>query len=186
MSGGHWEYIQYRFTEIADELAIASKDETSNPNLAFHYKQAEHALRVAQVYLQRIDWFWSGDDGEESFLERLTEELVKLADTPTPREQELEAQIYARDIEILNVHKNHEHLSQIQRGKTVDADKAFNDLVAMIDRLEAQNKALIAGLARIMAKDAYQDYPEGPIKHGPLGTEALETLAAIQKAKEAR
>ena len=64
--------------------------------------------------------------------------------------------------------------------------EAMNAPTPREQELESQNKALIAGLARIMAKDAYQDYPEGPIKHGPLGTEALETLAAIQKAKEAR
>jgi hypothetical protein len=36
------------------------------------------ALRVAAVYTQRIDWLVSGDDGEESFLERLKEELGQL------------------------------------------------------------------------------------------------------------
>jgi hypothetical protein len=35
-------------------------------------------LRVAAVYAQRIDWLLSGDDGEESFLKRLKEELGQL------------------------------------------------------------------------------------------------------------
>jgi len=35
-------------------------------------------LKVASVYAQRIDWLLSGDDGEESFLKRLKEELGQL------------------------------------------------------------------------------------------------------------
>lgn len=35
-------------------------------------------LRRAYVYAQRIDWLLSGDDGEESFHERLKEELEEL------------------------------------------------------------------------------------------------------------
>ena len=35
-------------------------------------------LRKAYVYAQRIDWLLSGDDGEDSFHERLKEELEKL------------------------------------------------------------------------------------------------------------
>jgi hypothetical protein len=111
---------------------------------------------------------------------------------PTPREQELEAQVYARNIEILNVHKNREHLSQIQRGKTIDADKAFNDLVAMIDRLEAQNKALweLVGdcerLFRLISSTIYND--NGDIGMEPItACSAAESgIAAIQKAKEVK
>jgi len=36
-------------------------------------------LKKAQIYAQRIDYLISGDDGEESFRERLKEELDKLA-----------------------------------------------------------------------------------------------------------
>lgn len=36
------------------------------------------ALRRAYVYAQRIDWLLSGDDGEESFHRRLSDELGKL------------------------------------------------------------------------------------------------------------
>jgi hypothetical protein len=33
---------------------------------------------MAQIYAQRIDWLISGDDGEDSFRERLKEDLEKL------------------------------------------------------------------------------------------------------------
>ena len=32
-------------------------------------------LNLAQIYTQRLDWLFSGDDGEDSFFERLEEEL---------------------------------------------------------------------------------------------------------------
>ena len=35
-------------------------------------------LRTAYVYVQRIDWLVSGDDGEESFLRRLKDDLTNL------------------------------------------------------------------------------------------------------------
>ena len=42
------------------------------------FKDAVKILRKASIYAQRIDWFLSGDDGEESLKERLEEELKKL------------------------------------------------------------------------------------------------------------
>ena len=39
------------------------------------FKNAVLALRIAEVYAQRVDWLLSGDDGEESFLKRLKEDL---------------------------------------------------------------------------------------------------------------
>jgi hypothetical protein len=43
------------------------------------FKKGLDILRKAHVYAQRIDWLISGDDGEESFRERLKEELDQLA-----------------------------------------------------------------------------------------------------------
>jgi hypothetical protein len=58
------------------------------PEDLFHYKYPDEviekmkegieALKRAQIYAQRIDWLLSGDDGEESFLRRLEEELNEL------------------------------------------------------------------------------------------------------------
>ena len=42
------------------------------------FKNAYKALRIAEIYAQRIDWYLAGDDGEESFIERLKEELDAL------------------------------------------------------------------------------------------------------------
>lgn len=58
------------------------------PEDKFHYqypdeviekmKEAVKALKIAQEYAQRVDWLLSGDDGEESFLRRLKENLEEI------------------------------------------------------------------------------------------------------------
>lgn len=42
------------------------------------FKKAITNLEIAYIYAQRIDWLVSGDDGEESFIKRLNEDLNKL------------------------------------------------------------------------------------------------------------
>jgi hypothetical protein len=108
MSGGAFNYDQYKIGYIADEIEQAirysGKEKTKReldeekwrgpdwyekyPEDKFHYKyqdevidalkEAVRVLRVAQIYAHRVDWYFSGDDGEESFIERLKEDLNKL------------------------------------------------------------------------------------------------------------
>lgn len=42
------------------------------------FKKGLTYLKIACVYVQRIDWLVSGDDGEESFFKRLEEELNEI------------------------------------------------------------------------------------------------------------
>ena len=42
------------------------------------FRRALEYLRVASIYAHRIDWFLSGDDGEEAFHRRLKEKLNNL------------------------------------------------------------------------------------------------------------
>ena len=42
------------------------------------FKDAVKILRKAAIYAQRIDWFLSGDDGEDNLKERLEKELKEL------------------------------------------------------------------------------------------------------------
>ena len=108
MSGGHWNYLQYRLTDVAediDELIEKNgkpkseeqlKEESwydedwynKYPEDRYYYeydedvieqfKKAAHAIRIAQIYMQRMDWLLSGDDGDESFLRRIDEDLKEL------------------------------------------------------------------------------------------------------------
>lgn len=108
MSGGAFEYNQYKIGYIADQIEHEierngrpkTKEELRDeswrdpdwykkyPEDLNHYKYPDEVieefknavknLRIAEVYAQRVDWLLSGDDGEESFLRRLKEDLEKL------------------------------------------------------------------------------------------------------------
>jgi hypothetical protein len=93
MSGGHFNYDQYRIGQIADEverlIEINDNEETDSYGYKTGYcfpqeiiekiKEAVQTLRMAEVMAQRIDWLVSGDDGEESFLRRWKEDLSKFS-----------------------------------------------------------------------------------------------------------
>lgn len=89
MSGGHFDYQQYRLLDIAeqiDELIASNEDEGKNswgdPIGRFYtketverFREAAHTLRLAEKMAQRVDWLVSGDDGENSFHTRWNEEV---------------------------------------------------------------------------------------------------------------
>lgn len=94
MSGGHFNYDQYKCASIADDVRelIASNDDKSknewgdtvghgySAETIARFKEGEAILRKAYIYAQRIDWLVSGDDGEDSFHRRLMQELDAIGD----------------------------------------------------------------------------------------------------------
>lgn len=92
MSGGSLEYLYYRIDDAAERVAEELKAATAprppmvvkhdvaayKPETIAELKNGLTILRVASVYAERMEWLFSGDDGEESFLRRLTEDLEKL------------------------------------------------------------------------------------------------------------
>ena len=105
MSGGKFGYDQYKIQYIIDEIeqiiynnGRKKTDEELKeefyrdsdwyeqyPEDLYHYeypknviaefKKGIYYLKLAYTYAHRIDWLLSGDDGEESFLKRLYNEL---------------------------------------------------------------------------------------------------------------
>lgn len=105
MSGGTFEYDQYRIKGIAEyiEQVIykSGKKKTQQelkqegwrdsdwyekyPEDLCHYKhpdqvieqlkQAHKALHIAYIYAHRVDYLLAGDDGDESFIQRLEQDL---------------------------------------------------------------------------------------------------------------
>lgn len=111
MSGGHFNYDQHRLGDHAEEILKEinnnykeydwEKDEwierenweTHKPETIYEFIQGYLAIKKAQIYLQRIDWYLSGDDGEESFHRRLKEDMSEL-------ENEIKNTYFNNDIEV--------------------------------------------------------------------------------------
>jgi hypothetical protein len=77
MSGGHFDYHQYRIREIAESVEDIIQNYKYPPEVLEKIKEGLDALNKAEIYTQRIDWLVSGDDGPETFLKRLKEDLNK-------------------------------------------------------------------------------------------------------------
>jgi hypothetical protein len=78
MSGGHFDYKQYKIGEIAAGIEYVLKENTYSDEVEAILKRGVHALKVAEIYADRIDCFLSGDDGENDLFRRLHDDLIKL------------------------------------------------------------------------------------------------------------
>lgn len=104
MSGGHFDHDQYRIQliiesiekELSKQGKLKNKEDLwmhkeyydEHPEEKYYYTYPEDiqqifkdgilVLKKAYIYAQRIDWFLSGDDGDDSLRERLAEELKEL------------------------------------------------------------------------------------------------------------
>ena len=92
MSGGHFDYQQYRLHDIAEKIEEEIESNNVKPDYWWgewngqvysddtidEFKKAIAYLKIAECYAQRTDWLLSGDDGEDTFHERLKKELDKL------------------------------------------------------------------------------------------------------------
>ena len=92
MSGGHFQYDQYKIGYIADEVKQLILDNDSTEKDEYGYEKGRHyppeviarfkiaylSLREAQIAAQRIDWLVSGDDGPDTFLKRWQEDMNNL------------------------------------------------------------------------------------------------------------
>lgn len=82
MSGGEFDYLQnrYEWDEMFEKIEYHIKEnpqEFSKETLD-KFKESLGKIKEAQILIQRIDWLLSYDDGEESFHERLKEDLENL------------------------------------------------------------------------------------------------------------
>jgi len=88
MSGGHFDYQQYRLHDIAQSIEeiIAHNNVENEYGYSYgfseetleEFRKAVDYLKIAEVYVQRVDWLVSGDDGEDDFHKRLKKELQKI------------------------------------------------------------------------------------------------------------
>lgn len=101
MSGGYFDYDQYKIFRIADDVeqVIINYEEDKfdsynepirnrfTPEEIEKFREAEYIIRKAAIYAQRIDWLLSGDDDADSFFRRLKEELEELDAKPRYKSQ---------------------------------------------------------------------------------------------------
>lgn len=94
MSGGTYNYDQYRIRNICEVIEsyierqgkslednFGNQEEfyeTYEPEVLKRLSDAVECLKKAYVYAHRVDWFLAGDDGNDSFVKRLDEELSNL------------------------------------------------------------------------------------------------------------
>ena len=94
MSGGAFEYKQYKIEELIEDMKLLLERVDKEPIDSFECDSLKNyiddkdsfkkivekninLLRKSYIYTQRLDWFISGDDGEETFYERLEEDFNK-------------------------------------------------------------------------------------------------------------
>ena len=87
MSGGFFDYSQYKLNDIADSIhyiiRINNTEEKMDSQQGFHFhehtidkfRETERLLRKCQTMVTRIDWLLEGDDDEDTFHQRWHEEL---------------------------------------------------------------------------------------------------------------
>ena len=80
MSGGHFQHQQYIIGDIADSIKseiIKNRDAEHkfSQKTINEFRKGIKILKQAEIYADRIDWLLSGDDSENSFHNRLKEEL---------------------------------------------------------------------------------------------------------------
>jgi C4-type Zn-finger protein len=84
-------FTSYTEEVYLDELGREIHQPEYSEGTIKEFKNTIRILRMAQVYAQRVDWLISGDDGEESFHERLVEDLDKITEEQT--EKDIQEQI---------------------------------------------------------------------------------------------
>lgn len=103
MSGGFFGYDQYKVRYIAEaiEQIIIKNGKPKRkedrcpweeegilysdyePKVIQKFQEAVVFLRIAERYAHRVDWLESGDDGQNSFLSRLEDELKEVREEYT-------------------------------------------------------------------------------------------------------
>ena len=105
MSGGAFDYNQYKIRQIWEDIQRKldrQGKEKSKEDLKYYneeyleiypkerferiyredvqqiFKEGIEILKKVEIYAQRIDWYLSGDDSEDSLIERLKSELELL------------------------------------------------------------------------------------------------------------
>lgn len=103
MSGGHFNYDQYRMRTMSEDIeSLIQRNKTPDehgyqtdfsPETLAKFREAADILKVAEEMVQRIDWLVCGDDGEDTFHERWQKTVIPLKNKK-PEEIPLPTPVY--------------------------------------------------------------------------------------------
>ena len=89
MSGGTFDHNEYHICRIAEEIQdlidyndAPKTEQQFSPQTIERFAQAVDLLRRAYILVHRIDYLVAGDDGEDTFHERLQKDLEENAKMP--------------------------------------------------------------------------------------------------------
>lgn len=75
MSGGYFDYGQTHMLNIISELEDSIDTREYREDVLKIMKDGVDSLKKAYIYARRLDWYLSGDDNEDSLIERLKRDL---------------------------------------------------------------------------------------------------------------
>lgn len=84
MSGGYFDHSERNFLDVAEQIIeyvednqISGLDERFSPEVLERLREAVQVMKMAAIYHKHVDYLFSGDYGEESFLFHLKRALVQ-------------------------------------------------------------------------------------------------------------
>lgn len=77
MSGGYFDYKQYVLEDMASSIEeyLNNNENEYGKSTIERFLETSYNLRRAAEMAQRVDWFLSGDDSEDTFHKRWEEEV---------------------------------------------------------------------------------------------------------------
>lgn len=87
MSGGYFEYKQHYINDIIDKLEKFLEDQKNKEreevddfyvypdNIIVHAMYTLNLLKLSQVFLNRLDYLFSYDESEDSYIENLKKDM---------------------------------------------------------------------------------------------------------------
>lgn len=90
MSGGHFNYKQHVFRDIANDIQELIDKNNVTDEFGFTYNYSKDILQkfsetikvlhIVEEMVHRVDWLVSGDDGEKTFRELWSKKITELLD----------------------------------------------------------------------------------------------------------
>lgn len=80
MSGGTFDYVQYRLDDVIERIEEEIKENPQNfsNETIIEFEQLLYVIKTARIGIHRVDYLLAYDDDEASFHKRLEEDLNNL------------------------------------------------------------------------------------------------------------